>query len=136
MKIVSYKFHNDGTVPTNGEIFVFGSNQNGYHGAGAALEACKNFGAPMGYAEGLYGQSYAIPTKDGHFKTLPMTEIKAAVHRFVDFAKENPQQNFFVTRVGCGYAGLSNRQMAQLFVGSPENCSFAKAWKPYMVGED
>lgn len=29
------RFHLDGTLPQNGEIFVFGSNLAGIHGAGA-----------------------------------------------------------------------------------------------------
>lgn len=32
------KFHRDGTLPQNGEVFVFGSNLAGIHGAGAAKE--------------------------------------------------------------------------------------------------
>jgi hypothetical protein len=46
------------------EIFVFGSNLAGRHGAGAALAALKDHGAIYGRGEGLQGQSYAIPTKD------------------------------------------------------------------------
>ena len=44
-------------------IFVFGSNLAGNHGAGAALEAHKNWGAKLGVGIGLTGDSYAIPTK-------------------------------------------------------------------------
>ena len=46
------------------EIFVFGSNLAGRHGAGAALAALKDHGAIYGCGEGIQGQSYAIPTKD------------------------------------------------------------------------
>ena len=46
------------------QIFVFGSNTQGRHGAGAALIAKQKFGAIYGKAEGLQGQSYAIITKD------------------------------------------------------------------------
>lgn len=47
------------------EIFVFGSNVNGYHGGGAARFAMNNFGAVWGNGEGLQGSSYAIPTMEG-----------------------------------------------------------------------
>lgn len=43
------------------EIFVFSSNKAGNHAAGAAKLAVEKFGAVMGEAEGLQGQSYAIP---------------------------------------------------------------------------
>lgn len=45
-----------------GQVFVFGSNLNGVHSGGASLMALRNFGAEWGQAEGLQGQSYAIPT--------------------------------------------------------------------------
>ena len=35
------------------EIFVFGSNVNGYHGGGAARFAMNNFGAVWGNGEGI-----------------------------------------------------------------------------------
>ena len=47
-----------------GHIFVFGSNTEGDHGGGAAADAVRHFGAVMGQAAGLQGQSYAIPTVD------------------------------------------------------------------------
>ena len=42
-----------------GEIFVFGSNLQGYHGGGAARVAMNRFGAKFGVGVGLQGQSYA-----------------------------------------------------------------------------
>ena len=47
------KFHEDGTLPQNGEIFVFGSNLAGRHGKGAAQIAYQKFGAKMGKGSGL-----------------------------------------------------------------------------------
>lgn len=46
------------------QIFVFGSNTQGIHGAGAARFACNNFGAIYGHFSGTMGQSYGIVTKD------------------------------------------------------------------------
>lgn len=45
------------------EIFVFGSNPEGRHGAGSAKAAIK-FGAKYGKGRGIQGQTYAIPTKN------------------------------------------------------------------------
>lgn len=42
------------------QVFVFGSNMNGNHAGGAARLAVEKFGAIMGQAEGLQGQSYAF----------------------------------------------------------------------------
>ena len=46
------------------EIFVFGSNPEGRHGAGAAKIARNKFGAIYGFGRGLVGQSYALITKN------------------------------------------------------------------------
>lgn len=46
-------FHENGILPTSGEIFVFGSNLAGRHGKGAALIAAKRFGAEYGVGDGM-----------------------------------------------------------------------------------
>lgn len=53
------------------QIFVFGSNMNGNHAGGAARLAVEKFGAIMGQAEGIQGQSYAIPTLERIWRKLP-----------------------------------------------------------------
>ena len=92
------------------EIFVFGSNLQGSHGGGAAAIAAKKFGAIWGQGVGLQGQSYGIPTMHGG-----ISAIKPYVDEFIEFAKNNPQLNFLVTRIGCGIAGFSEEEMAPLF---------------------
>ena len=92
------------------EIFVFGSNGAGMHGGGAARTAVEKFGAIMGQGEGLQGQSYAIPTMEG------LGETRAAVQRFIQFADCHPEMKFLVTRIGCGIAGYTPRQIAPMFV--------------------
>ena len=97
-----------------GQVFVFGSNTLGYHTGGASATARKKFGAIWGQAEGLQGQSYAIPVDYG--KNVRKDEdVKAAVERFVDFAKEHTDFVFLVTRVGCGIAGYKDEEMACFF---------------------
>lgn len=103
-------------------IFVFGSNLAGRHGAGAALFAIRNHGAVYGQGEGLQGQSYAIPTKDDQIKTLPLEKIKQYVNTFLEFSKNNPKLMFRVTAIGCGLAGYTPEQIAPMFNNSPENC--------------
>jgi hypothetical protein len=92
------------------EIFVFGSNLDGYHGGGAARIAMDRFGAVWGQGVGLQGQCYAIPTMQGGVKT-----IKPYVDEFVAFAEQHPEYKFLVTRIGCGIAGFANEQIAPLF---------------------
>jgi hypothetical protein len=127
-------FHTDGSQPKNNQVFVFGSNEAGRHGAGAAKAARLHYGAEYGNGYGLQGQSYAIPTKDGRIKTLSLEAIKRYVNEFKLFAKNNPQLEFFVTRIGCGLAGYNDSDIAPMFVGSPSNCSFANQWKTYLNG--
>ena len=92
------------------QIFVFGSNEQGMHGGGAAYTAVKKFGAIMGQGEGLQGQSYAIPTMHGGVDT-----IAPYVNDFIAFAKEHPELKFLVTEIGCGIAGFRISEMAPLF---------------------
>ena len=88
------------------EVFVFGSNVNGYHGGGAALTALQKFGAIWGQGEGLQGQSYGIPTMEG------IDSMKAAIERFILFAKEHRELIFLVTPIGCGIAGYKPEEVA------------------------
>ncbi|RRY03794.1 A1S_2505 family phage non-structural protein [Brucella anthropi] len=113
-------------------IFVFGSNLAGKHGAGAAKFAAKNRGAITGMGHGFYGQSYALPTKDRDIRTLPFGQVEYAVALFLAFAKNRPQLEFQVTRVGCGLAGFKDEQIAPLFINAPDNCWFDEAWKPWL----
>ena len=129
-------FHKYGTKPENGEIFVFGSNLRGAHGGGAARAAFEHFGAQMGVAVGMSGNSYAIPTKDRHIMTLPLNLIKDYVDQFVEFSRNNPELEFFVTAVGCGLAGLKHEQMAPMFSGCGNNCSFPEEWWEYINDTD
>jgi hypothetical protein len=56
--------YGDRIKPNSGYVFVFGSNPEGRHGAGAAKTAATQFGAKYWIGEGLVGNSYALPTKD------------------------------------------------------------------------
>ena len=107
------------------EIFVFGSNLQGYHGAGAARMALDKFGAVWGQGVGLQGQSYAIPTMEGGVET-----IKPYVDEFIEFAKQHPEYQFLLTRVGCGIAGFTDEEIAPLFREALklENVIFPKAF--------
>jgi hypothetical protein len=111
------------TVAVN-EIFVFGSNLDGVHGAGAAKKAL-DFGAEMGNGIGRQGNTYALPTvrsvrrvsKNGPVQRsiLEISEIKPYVDQFIAYAKQNPYLLFLVTEIGCGLAGYTVEEIAPLF---------------------
>lgn len=99
----------------NDEIFVFGSNLSGRHGAGAAKLAHDRFGAQYGCGKGITGQSYAIPTKDKDLRVLFLKEIKPYVEEFIEYAKSHPNVHFLVTKIGCGLAGYTIIDIAPMF---------------------
>lgn len=92
------------------EVFVFGSNIAGHHGAGAARLAMNKWGAKWGKGVGLEGQTYGIPTMQGGVET-----IKPYVDAFIDFAKKHQDKIFLVTEIGCGIAGFTPEDIAPLF---------------------
>mgnify|MGYP003655457063 FL=1 len=95
------------------QIFVYGANEAYIHGAGAARLAMK-WGAKYG-AAGLVGQTYGIPTKDRQIYTLPLDKIQHHVHSFLAFAFTHPEYEFLVTKIGCGLANLSIKDIAPMF---------------------
>jgi hypothetical protein len=98
----------------HGEVFVFGSNESGYHGAGAAKKALE-FGAKMGLGFGPSGKTFAIPTKDWDIQTLPLGDVAFYVKRFVAYAKMKQKTTFLVTKIGCGLAGFKVDDIAGIF---------------------
>jgi hypothetical protein len=108
------------------QIFVFGSNEAGRHGRGAAKTAL-SFGAKYGIGEGLAGHTYGIPTKNKQMQVLSINRIKKYVDTFIEFAKVNPQYTFLVTQIGCGLAGYVPNQIAPLFI---EAVRIKNIWLP------
>jgi hypothetical protein len=103
------------TALKDNEVFVFGSNESGRHGLGAAKTALK-WGAQYGAAEGLQGQTYAIPTVDKWVKNkLSLSEIAAYVDSFLQYATQHSEKNFLVTAIGTGLAGWTVQDIAPLF---------------------
>lgn len=117
------------------QVFVFGSNALGYHTGGASGTARKKFGAIWGQSEGMQGQSYAIPVDFGK-NVRKDNEVKAAVDRFITFAKNHSDLFFLVTRVGCGIAGYHDEEMAQFFIDALElkNVSLPKSFVDALSG--
>lgn len=112
-------------------IFVFGSNEAGIHGAGAAKQALY-YGALMRVGFGPQGRTFAIPTKDWRLMTLPVDDIRHYVNRFIVYARNEMFEQFKVTALGTGLAGIPAHAMAELFKYAPDNCFFDEQWKEFL----
>lgn len=115
-------------------IFVFGSNLEGRHGAGAAKYARQHRGAEYGVGAGPTGNAYAIPTKETPYKSLSLEQIAYNVNRFRDYAKANPDKTFELTPIGCGLGGYNVLDLAPLFKGMPDNVFLSRSWLDHLDG--
>lgn len=122
------------------QIFVFGSNNEGKHQTGRARYAKDYKGARNGKSEGLMKDCYAIPiyeyVKDtktkGHNELKPLSEIKEAIDRFLEFANERPNLDFVVCSIGTGLNAYKHIDIAPMFEGAPKNCKFDIQWKKFL----
>lgn len=115
------------SLPPN-HVFVFGSNLAGRHGKGAALAARKYFDAEYGVGYGRTGSAYAIPTKDRNLKPLKLVDIGYHIMSFLWFAALNDHIIYVVTKIGCGLAGYTEREIREWFMHSPPNVILPKGW--------
>lgn len=139
-----YQFYNSDMFarPDIDEVFVFGSNSLGIHGAGAALAARRYYGAKQGQPSGLQGRSYGIvtrrvlPFKPGQQKTelesFSLDQIAKEIDTFINFTMERSDLRFLVTPVGTGRAGYENKQIAPLFRHA-KNCRFPDTWITFLT---
>lgn len=133
-------YYEGNITPDANTIFVFGSNPEGRHGAGAAKVARNQFGAIYGQGEGLQGNAYALPTKDLRVKenrglrSISEVQIIQNIKKLYEVAKQNPDKQFKVAYRNTdqaslnGYTGL---EMIDMFIkaGSiPSNIVFSKEW--------
>lgn len=132
----------DGIItPSPDTIFVFGSNPEGRHGAGAAKTAKDKFGAIYGQGEGLQGNSYALPTKDLRVKenngrrSIPPKDIINNIKRMYKVANANPDKLFKVAYTNSldkatlnGYTGAEMIKMFKDAGPIPVNVIFSKEW--------
>ena len=122
-------------------VFVFGSNELGIHGGGAARVAREEYGAILGQGFGPQGNSFAIPTCAKPMGQpgceIELGQIAVYVMRFRDYAREHQERNFRITQIGCGLAGWTAEQIAPLFQDvPPDNCYFDSAWAGPLFAAD
>lgn len=138
-EIINNYYEGDIT-PDVDTIFVFGSNPEGRHGAGAAKIARDKFGAIYGQGEGLQGNAYALPTKDLRvkenkgFKSISPSDITESIKKLYQTAISNPNKQFKVayrntiTTSLNGYTGLEMIEMFKQAGPIPSNIVFSKEW--------
>ena len=133
-------YYEGNITPGNNTVFVFGSNPEGRHGAGAALVARYKFGAKYGQGEGLQGNAYAIPTKDlrvrenNGYRSISPEKITESIRKMYECARQNPRKGFYIayrntySRSLNGYTGI---EMIRMFLDAgpiPENVIISKEW--------
>jgi hypothetical protein len=130
------------------QVFVFGSNLQGFHGAGSAGFASfgvtgnkwRQFdyaekpsgwkgkwnvkGVGTGFQEGEEGKSYALPTvkRAGDKLSLSKTIIISNIHDLYDFASAHPDYEFFIAYRDDGAKllnGYTVVEMAEMFSSLP-----------------
>ena len=105
------------------EVFVFGSNMNGNHYGGAARIAYDRFGASWGVGEGETGMTYAIPTLNKNMEKVTGQQLSGSISRFITYCENHPEKDFYLTKIGCGIAGWSICEVAEIFFEALENVS-------------
>lgn len=123
------------SLPDNG-IFVFGSNTEGRHGAGAAKYAYTYFGAIYGSPGGFQGHSYAIITKNLYKKVHPSVSpeiIISQITKLYDYALLNKELDFYIaySANGNNLNGYTPQEMANMFSAAgeiPENIVFEEGF--------
>lgn len=62
---------------------------------------------------------------------MRLSAIIPHIRDFVQYTIDNPEKQFFVTRIGCGLAGYKDFQIAPYFRNAV-NCDFPLDWKEYL----
>jgi ribA/ribD-fused uncharacterized protein len=123
------------------QIFVFGSNPQGRHGAGAA-KAAMSFGAKYGVGRGLQGQSYALITKnlDANYKekstglvydkegfnSVSPEQISKNVEELYECARNNSDKLFVVVYKNETWPNGSSKKSLNGYTGEEMFGFFAK----------
>lgn len=144
------------TQMTGNNIFVFGSNPEGRHGAGAAKQAMK-FGAKYGKGRGLSGNTYALPTKNLKAGFVEMTEredivypiagkrsitraqIEDNIKELYMVAREHHSKTFFIAYMlsSSNLNGYTSNEMYQMLTHTevPENVLLHNSFRALLQGD-
>lgn len=117
------KFDKNGFITEleDNEIFVFGSNVNGFHSGGAAKIACDKFGAEWGHSEGRTGKCWAIATLNTRMEKVSLEYIKWQLEDLVKWANRLEEDIFYLTPIGQGIAGFTKEEIESIMPELPKN---------------
>ena len=138
------------------EIFVFGSNPEGRHGAGSAKIAKDKFGAIYGNGRGAQGKSYALVTKNltqnyleketnilykkyGE-RSVSLEQIKENIKDLYCYAEDNKELNFLIAyklddKNLNGYSSLEMVEVFDSFI-IPCNIVFHDSFRKYFKEDE
>ncbi len=138
------------------QVFVFGSNPEGRHGAGAAKVAMK-LGAVYGNGRGYQGQSYALVTKNltkdylevsseiqyerEGMRSITKPQILCNIKELYECAETFPDKEFLIayTHPSKNLNGYTCREMFEMFTlagTKPNNVLFNESFKKFSVKQD
>jgi len=150
----------DGRIPKleDHQVFVFGANQDGFHGAGAAGYA--SFGVPgnrwreydygakptgwagkwnkkglLGAQQGTEGKSYALVTvtRAGAKRSIQPQHMIRNIRFMYDAATKHPELEWLVAQShNKGLNGYTGEEMADMFASAgpiPDNVVFQKEFE-------
>ncbi|MEY3920475.1 MAG: hypothetical protein RL634_236 [Bacteroidota bacterium] len=131
------------------DIFVFQTNENGFHGAGSAgwafngkasgwqnnkkFQTQWNSGERVrglfailrqssGLMAGTDGIGYGIVTcvTAAQPKSVPMSDIEAQLKELRSYTIRKPFLNFILASIGTGHAGYSQNEMWEMYISATE----------------
>ena len=103
------------TYVAENEVLAFGSNLQGRHGKGAALDAELYHGAITNKGEGFMGEAYAIPTKKEPYVVMDVDDLKPGFANFIKWAKATPEKTIMLPAIGTNNAGFTPKQIVTAF---------------------
>ena len=134
------------------EVFVFGSNPEGRHGAGAAKFALMKFGAKYWNGRGIQGNAYALVTKNlkkGYVekstgkkydfsgeRSVSLPDIRINIEELYKYATENPEKSFMIAYQANsknlnGYSDIEIFNVFNKNIEVPKNIIFNDSFKKF-----
>jgi hypothetical protein len=109
-------------------IFVFATDEGGRHGNALAQLAVSRWGAVRQCGKGISGNSYAIPVQTRSGEKFARERLQAEAEEFKQFARENSERQFILSRLGCDELGFSDAKMAPLLAECGVNVTEPGKW--------
>ena len=103
------------------QLVVVGINTEGRHGKGFAKKCLdKNWGLVYGETSLIQGQCIAIITKNLRglhkgLRSIPLMRIKDQIVAALEYAKQHPEKEILMTKIGTNNAGYTESEISDLF---------------------